>query len=230
MKCSTESIPAENTQDRILKYIKENGYQYNSILPKCEEMAKILGVSRAVVREAYSGLRSMGFIETRQKRGTVLVKPDIFGTLRYIVSSGLLDQDTIADLYDLRTMLEIGMVDLVISNRTKEKIEELMKIVDEEEKTDDRNKRIEYDVRFHSVLYSMTGNKNLEEFQYILKILFSYYNVWGTKYTIISHRSLVELVNRGDTELFRAAMRMHLDYHTINKMRNLAKNVETHQD
>lgn len=219
------NAPVENAQNRILNYIKEQGFQYNSILPKCEEMAQILGVSRTVVREAYCALRSMGFIKTIKKKGTVFVKPSIFGSLKDIASSGLLDQETIGDLYDLRIMLEIGMVDLVMTNRTDEKIIELLRIVDAEEKTDDRQKKIEYDVQFHSTLYSITGNKSLEYFQYVLKILFSYYNIWGKKYNIISHRALVELLNRGDIELFRAAMRMHLDYHSVNKIRNLS-NIE----
>ncbi len=57
----------EQTQHRILEYIAENKYQFNSVLPKENEMADILGVSRVVIREAYSGLRTLGFLETNEK-------------------------------------------------------------------------------------------------------------------------------------------------------------------
>ena len=117
----------ENIQERILDYIKEKGYQYNSILPKEEEMAQELGVSRVVVREAYSGLRSLGFIETKRKKGTIFIKPKVFGVLKYIIQSDLLDKDSIKDLYELRLMLEIGLADLVVKNAKDENIQEYRK-------------------------------------------------------------------------------------------------------
>ena len=85
----------EQTQHRILEYIAENKYQFNSVLPKPEnEMADILGVSRVVIREAYSGLRTLGFLETNEKKGTIFVAPKVFGILKYVVMSGFLDDQS----------------------------------------------------------------------------------------------------------------------------------------
>lgn len=215
----------EEVQDRILKYIRDNGYEYNTVLPKEEEMAQKLGVSRVVMREAYSGLRTLGFIETKRKKGTIFIQPKVFGMLKYVIMSGLLDKESIKDLYELRLMLEIGMADLVVENRDPAKVRELLDIVDKEETCTDPQLLRDYDVEFHTVLYKMTGNKSLEYFQKLLHQLFQLYTPkpadW-LKNEMITHRTLVALLQRGDTELFRSAMRTHLEIQFTNKERNLS--------
>lgn len=213
------------TQDKILQYIKEKGYEYNSILPKEEELAQEIGVSRVVMREALSGLRSLGFIETRRKKGTIFVQPKVFGMMQYVIMSGLLDKESLKDLYELRLMLEIGMADLVVGNHDDEKIQKLMSVVEKEEKCTNPKLLRDYDVQFHTILYEMTGNKSLGVFQQLLHQLFALYTPKPTdwlKNEMITHRTLVTLLKRGDTELFRSAMRTHLEIQFTNKERNLA--------
>ena len=215
----------EEVQDRILQYIRDNGFEYNTVLPKEDEMAQELGVSRVVMREAYSGLRTLGFIETKRKKGTIFVQPKVFGMLKYVIMSGLLDKESIKDLYELRLMLEIGMADLVVANPNDDRIQELMEIVEKEEKCTDSQLLREYDVQFHTILYKMTGNKSLEYFQKLLHQLFQLYTPkpadW-LKNEMITHRTLVALLLRGDTELFRSSMRTHLEIQFTNKERNLS--------
>jgi len=214
----------ENIQEKILDYIREKGYEYNSVLPKEEEMAQELGVSRVVVREAYSGLRSLGFIETKRKKGTMFIKPKVFGVLKYIIQSGLLDKDSIRDLYELRLMLEVGMADLVVANKSEEKIAELEALVEEEEICEDSTKLKDIDIQIHTVMYNMTGNRSLEYFQHLLHQLFALYTPKPSgwiKNEMMTHRTLVSLLKKGDPELFRSAMRIHLEYQYIKKEANL---------
>lgn len=215
----------ENVQERILEYIKGHEYSYNSILPKEDEMAQELGVSRVVMREAYSGLRSLGFIETKRKKGTIFVQPKVFGVLKYILQSGLLNNESINDLYELRLMLEIGMADLVIANRTEKSIKRLEELVEKEERSENPQELKDIDIQFHTLLYSMTGNKSLEYFQHLLHQLFALYtpkpSTW-LKMEMMTHRTLVTLLKKGDTELFRSAMRIHLENQFARKKANLA--------
>lgn len=216
----------EQTQRDILKYISQNSK--NSRLPKEQEFVELLGVSRVVVREALSRLRAVGIIETKRKKGTVVVVPEVFGVLKSIVSSGLLDKDTLRDLYQLRLMLEIGMADFVYMNKTEKQMEELDRIVAEEVElnnemsnaTDDEHryaiasKLTDVDIRFHSKLFEMTGNKSLIDFQYILRHLFTlYYPKIKTDYhsrTLVSHVSLFNLLRTSTADAFRMGMRLHL--------------------
>ncbi|MGL4519717.1 MAG: FadR/GntR family transcriptional regulator [Phocaeicola sp.] len=214
----------ENTQDRILQYIADHNYELNTVLPKENEMAEALGVSRVVIREAYSGLRSLGFLETKRKKGTVLISPKVFGILKYIVMSGLLDPQSIEDLYELRLMLEIGMVDFIMEGRTDEKMKALMGIVEQEEGCEDSAILKSLDIQFHTILYGMSGNKSLQYFQHLLSKLFALYTPRATNWRsheMMTHRTLVHFLEKGDVNLFRSAMRIHLENQFINKKKNL---------
>lgn len=142
-------------------------------------------MSRVVVREALSRLRALGIIETKRKKGTVVVVPEIFGGLKAIVMSGLLDRDTLRDLYQLRLMLEIGMADFVFRNKNEEIIRKLEEIVacevelerqlirteDDDEAREIAEKLRDVDIQFHSTLFETTANKSLMDFQYLLRHL-----------------------------------------------------------
>jgi GntR family transcriptional regulator, transcriptional repressor for pyruvate dehydrogenase complex len=215
----------EQAQKDILKYISDS---QDSKLPKEQELVEKLGVSRVVVREALSRLRAVGMIETKRKKGSVVVVPEVFGVLKSIVASGLLDKDTLRDLYELRLMLEIGMADFVFANKTDEQMAQLDSIVAEEVKlwddmavaeNDDRRYEVarhltDVDIRFHSKLFEMTGNKSLIDFQYILRHLFTlYYPKVRTDYhsrTLVSHVSLFNILRTGTPDAFRMGMRLHL--------------------
>ena len=220
-----EPTLVEQTQKDILKYISDS---QDPKLPKEQELVEKLGVSRVVVREALSRLRAVGMIETKRKKGSVVVVPEVFGVLKSIVASGLLDKDTLRDLYELRLMLEIGMADFVFANKTEEQMAQLDSIVAEEVKlwddmavaeNDDRRYEVarqltDVDIRFHSELFEMTGNKSLIDFQYILRHLFTlYYPKLKTDYhsrTLVSHVSLFNILRTGTPDAFRMGMRLHL--------------------
>lgn len=216
----------EQTQRDILKYISQ--HSENPHLPKEQEFVEILSVSRVVVREALSRLRALGIIETKRKRGTVVVAPEIFAVLKTIIASGVLDKDTLRDLYQLRIMLEVGMADFIYLKKTPVQMDMLDEIVSEEveleremtmAETEEQRyavaqKLTDVDIRFHSALYEMTGNKSLIDFQYILRHLFTLYRPkikadYHSR-TIVSHVSLFNLLRTGTADAFRMAMRLHL--------------------
>ena len=210
----------EQTQRDILEYISKNNS--NAQLPKEQEFVGLLGVSRVVVREALSRLRALGIIETKRKKGTVVVVPEIFGGLKAIVMSGL------RDLYQLRLMLEIGMADFVFRNKNEEIIRKLEEIVacevelerqlirteDDDEAREIAEKLRDVDIQFHSTLFETTANKSLMDFQYLLRHLFSLYAPRAKKdfhsHTIVTHVGLFNLLRNGTADAFRMAMRLHL--------------------
>lgn len=216
----------EQTQRDILEYISRNNS--SAQLPKEQEFVGLLGVSRVVVREALSRLRALGIIETKRKKGTVVVVPEVFGVLKSIVASGLLDRDTLRDLYQLRLMLEIGMADFVFQHKDDESMRKLEAIVSREVELEGQLNRTEndaeayeiaeklrdVDIQFHSTLFEMTHNKSLMDFQYLLRHLFSLYAPRVKKdfhsHTIVTHVGLFNLLRNGTPDAFRMAMRLHL--------------------
>jgi len=209
-----EGTLTERTEKKLLEYIAENSYKIGEVLPTEDEFTGLLGVSRVVVREALSRLRMLGVIETRRKRGTVLKSPDFFGGMQTILDSGTLEENALRDLFELRLMLEIGMADFIFMRKTEEDLDVLQAIVDKEELTLNTEESIRLDIKFHSTLYKISGNKSLKQFQQLLEPLFSIYaprqKNWKVK-QIIQHTGLLEILRSGSPEAFRTAMRLHLN-------------------
>lgn len=65
------------SSDRILAYVEEVGLKVGDQLPAEIEMAKLLGISRNSVREAYAKLTTRGLLVRRHGIGTFLSQPMI---------------------------------------------------------------------------------------------------------------------------------------------------------
>ena len=233
------STLVEQTQKKILEYISEN--QDIKHLPKEQEFSEILGVSRGVLRESLSQLRALGIIETKRKKGTVLVSPNVFGVLKPLIGSGLLDRKSLTDLYQLRLMLEIGAADFIFKGKNEKFMSELDAIVGEEAEldqqmslaTDDETqyriaeKLKDVDIKFHAKLFEMTGNQDLMDFQFIVRHLFSLYSPRLKKdyhdRNVVSHIGLFNLLRNGTPDAFRTAMRLHLSTQFENMEANIDK-------
>ncbi|MFA6851333.1 MAG: FCD domain-containing protein [Selenomonadaceae bacterium] len=232
MNISKELSLVEQTQKKILEYIAQNGCQMNSHLPKEKELVDILGVSRVVVREALSHLRAIGFLETKRKKGTVIVIPKIFGVLKVILASGMLDRNSLRDLYELRLMLEIGMADFVFNRKTEAYLQKLDEIVKDEDTISDTEESIALDIKFHSCLYTIVGNNSLSDFQHLLGHLFMLYAPRSKNYKIkqiVSHAGLIEVLRAGTPDSFRMAMRLHLNTQFDNMEKILDKTDKSHK-
>ncbi len=112
----------EQTQKNIVKYI--SSHPEIKQLPKEQEFVELFGVSRVVLREALSRLRALGIIETKKKKGTEVVHPQVFGVINTIINSGALDKNTLKDLYGLRLMLEVGAADFIFQGKTEQNMAE----------------------------------------------------------------------------------------------------------
>lgn len=217
----------ETAQQQILDYVTKGGYQSNQILPKENELAEKLGVSRVVIREALGRLRVLGFLETKKKKGTILVSPQPFGIMEVIINSGALSESSVRDLYELRLMLELGLADFIFERKNDKGMQELLKLVEEEDACKDPKRLVEIDVEFHSVLYKMANSRSLYNFQKLLGKIFMLYpqqrdKNWR-KGEIITHRSLYRILETGNPETFRSAMRLHLTNQFENRDRYIER-------
>lgn len=58
---------ADQVEEKIIEYIKENHLTPGDSLPNEMQFSEMLGISRNVVREAMSRLRMLGLIQSRTK-------------------------------------------------------------------------------------------------------------------------------------------------------------------
>ncbi len=210
----------DKVEANLVTLLQQRKLKVGDPIPKELELANTLGVSRTVIREAMLRLRVMGLIESRKKKGAVITSPDLFGNMSKSMNPHILDQETLKQMFEIRLVLEIGMADFIFQRITKEDIAALREIVSHEPPATQRHLfNIEHEIAFHGKLYEITGNENMKKFQSMLLPVFDYVHHSGllkkpiSHKKFVSHKGLVDIIENGSPELFRNAMRNHLENH-----------------
>jgi DNA-binding FadR family transcriptional regulator len=220
-------IPAVDTRslvDRVemnlMDFFIKRNLNPGDPIPKELELSAAMGVSRTVIRESLNRLKTMGLIESKKHRGTIIKSPDIAEILQKSMIPRILNESTLKDVFEMRLILEVGMADLIVSRATDEDIEELFDIVKNESlQTADTLFDVDYEIHFHGKLYEITGNETLKSFQSMLLPVFNYAYSSGLinkKFEnkhYVSHKELVEILRTRDAGKFRKGMRWHLENH-----------------
>ena len=149
----------EMVAEQILKKIKSGELKTGDMLPSQKELALALGVGRSSVREAINALAVMGYLEALQGKGTYVREklPDTDISIDKL--NAAFKTGSMFDLMEARELLECKSATLAAERADKEQIEELKKILEEIEKTnDDYSKFLETDFTFHTKIAEATGN------------------------------------------------------------------------
>jgi len=212
----------DKVEANLVQLLRDRKLKVGDTIPTELDLSKTLGVSRTVTREAILRLRMMGLIETKKKKGSVITSPDIFGIMSKTMNPHVLDQETLKGIFEIRLALEIGMADFLFQRITPEDITELRQIVENEPDTAQNYLfQIEHEIVFHGKLYEITGNETLITFQRMLLPVFDYVHnsgllkKQGQIHKFVSHKGLVDILENGSPELFRNAMRNHLENHFV---------------
>jgi GntR family transcriptional regulator, transcriptional repressor for pyruvate dehydrogenase complex len=210
----------DKVENKLVEILQKKKLKVGDSIPKELELAETLGVSRTVIREALLRLRMMGLIESKKKKGAVITSPDLFGIMSKSMNPHILDQETLKEIFEIRLVLEIGMADFLFKRKTKKDIEELREIVRNEPKIADKHLfNISHEIAFHGKLYEITGNETMKKFQKMLLPVFDYVHHSGLLgkpiplRKFVSHKELVDILENDTPELFRNAMRHHLENH-----------------
>lgn len=210
----------DKVEMNLVDFFIKKEYQPGDTIPKETELANAMGVSRTVVRESLTRLKTLGIIEAIKHKGTIIKSPDLSVLLAKSMIPRMLDNSTLKDIFELRLVIEIGMADLIFQHVTPEDIADLERIINKEpEKSDNVLFDIDHEIRFHGKLYEITKNQTLKKFQQILLPVFNYIYDSGLvkkpirKRTHVSHQGLVDVLKSGTPDKFRSAMRSHLENH-----------------
>src|SRR5688500_534343 len=106
----------------------------------------------------------------------IITRPDVLSNIKRVLDPQLLDGDTMKEIFELRLVLEMGIADILFIKKNDEKLLRLEKIVEREERTKNKVERVKIDVEFHSMLYEMSENTTILQFQKMLLPVFDYVN------------------------------------------------------
>ncbi|WP_428642950.1 FadR/GntR family transcriptional regulator [Roseibium sp.] len=205
----------------IMQKIADGELVPGDTLPTEHGLAETFGVSRNVVREAIARLRSDGAIETRQGRGTVVRPVSERETFR-VDTHSLGKSCNLADLFELRGLLEVEAAGLAAERRGSEDLENLHASharLAAHGQVD--GQYLAAGAAFHRALGKASGNAYLMALiGYISSRL-----VETTSNTAISHsgeehadriarehRDILQAVEAGDKAAARAAMAAHIQH------------------
>lgn len=171
------------------------------------EVAKLLGVSRTPVREAFFQLISEGFVEVAPRRGVVV--------------ADLSPQDA-EETYILKGALEALAATLAVEKVTEELVHALEGINEElraavDAAPADMGRVLDLNNRFHQTLSDASGNRKLSRLVTVYRRQTLRYNyiylsaVSRLRQSVEEHRAMIEALRRKDVDEVGRMVRLHND-------------------
>lgn len=200
---------ADGVEDVLLSYISRRQMEPGESLPGEDELAKRLQVSRHIVREGLSRLKSLGLIESRRRRGMVITRPNAFAGLQKLADAKWFSAVETHEFMELRVALELGMVDFIFARKTAEDLEALLGLAGPHRSFQE----IDLEVDFHNRLFAISGNSMASQFRNILRSAFAPFVEHvlrpDTETRTPTHQELCEALAGGSADDFRQLLREH---------------------
>jgi DNA-binding FadR family transcriptional regulator len=155
---------ADGVLDRLGLQVVAGRYAPSNRLPTEEELVRKLGISRPSVREALKALSRKGLVESRARRGTVvlakerwdLLDPEV---LRWMAAAPP-DHAFLIGLIELRSIMEPAAARLAAQRATPAQILDIERAFRgmEESLPHDVEACHQHDLAFHEAIFAASGN------------------------------------------------------------------------
>jgi GntR family transcriptional repressor for pyruvate dehydrogenase complex len=145
---------------QIHRLIAEGRLEPGDRLPPERDLAEMFGVSRTSVRDAIRVLEMRGLVEPRQGEGTLVKQIPIDAIISPLADALAASKDLIADLFDMRRMLEPPLARVAALRATVEDIEAMEAILDRQaDRVRGGGIAIEEDNAFHYQIATAAKNQ-----------------------------------------------------------------------
>jgi DNA-binding FadR family transcriptional regulator len=212
---------ADSLREEIKQLLLDLQLRPGDTIPSEAALIERLGVSRGSLREALKSLQALGILETRHGSGTFVSSLSFEaladGLVFHMKIGGADDLTTIAELADIREILETSLVQRVAGALDAAQLAELDEIVDQMQAQLGRGSFGELDDldrAFHSALYAglhrALVNELLEAFWRGLAAARPSLPATSVSDEMVEkHRAIVEAIRSGDPDRAAEAMRDH---------------------
>jgi GntR family transcriptional repressor for pyruvate dehydrogenase complex len=218
-KVGFEAIPRSKVYQEVAKQLERRiteEMKPGDLLPPERQLVQMLGVSRSSVRDAIRSLELKGLLEPRQGVGTVVCSPG--ATPANNLATALLEKrKMVADLLDVRQMLEPPLARRAALHATRDEIAEMEDIlVRQEAKVGRGELGIEEDSEFHYTIALASDNTAVLKVMDVLMDLLretrerSLQVEGRQEKSLAGHRRILAALKREDAAAAEAAMRRHL--------------------
>ena len=208
----------EEIVSKIKNMISQGKLKSGDQLPAERELSEVFKVSRSSVREALRTLESQGYLESRQGDGTYIARQPVETLVQPLASEILTKKDALAELFEMRRIIEPQLAYLAAERASPEEIIEMEKILSvQEEQISKGESGTDFDKTFHYTLAKATKNHVLirvmdSVMDALTESRDQYLQVEGRpEKSLVRHRELLRVIKEGDKELAADIMREHLE-------------------
>jgi GntR family transcriptional repressor for pyruvate dehydrogenase complex len=206
----------ERVSASLMKLIRQGDFLPGSRLPSELKMASRFGVSRTVIREAVSRLKSEGLVESRQGSGAFVRERNLDSPFRFDPNA-LESTDSILQVFELRHVLDGEIAALAAKRRTSGQLAAIRQALHKiDSDVSSGGDGIAADIAFHRCIADAIGNPHfLALSQFLGNFLRSvtrnmpHTGSTPTQRLKDDHQAIFEALSRRDSEAARTASRLH---------------------
>ena len=219
---------AVQVAEQLASAIRKGKLKQGDKLPTEAQLVVQFEVSRTVVREALSRLKSLGLIDSQQGSGIYVSSPSPFQPLNFDVKHAA-SREAVIQIVEVRRALEAECASLAAIKRSPDDIQFIHQSLDQLDQAVARGEDgVEEDVQFHRAIANAAGNPFLiSTLDYLAQFLRE-----GTRVTRANearrqdfasavrheHHAIAQAIEAGDSKLAHRAATLH--------MKNAAKRIQ----
>lgn len=213
----------EEVAEAIYEMIRTGQVKPGQRLDSVQQLAENFQVGRSAIREALTSLRAMGLVEMKQGEGTYIKEFETDQITFPLSTAILMNKEDIAQLLEVRKIIEIGTAAAAAKKRTSHHLEMMEKAL-EEMKSAQGNETLgeKADLEFHLALADAAQNPLLLSLMNHVSGLMGETmketrRVWlFSKKTTVErlyeeHKEIYEAIKEQDEEKARNLMLVHLE-------------------
>jgi len=225
MKTSLRAVEKKRAYEDIVQQVLtliENGkLKRGDQLPSERELTETFKVSRTTVREAIRTLESMKLLQCRQGNGTYVLASSGEALIQPLAAALFNANDDIRDIFYIRKIIEPHVAYLAAENATPQEIEELGRILNEQELCIGRGESVlETNSLFHNHLAGAAKNRVMER---LLLALIDLLHQSREEYftedernkraqrSLEGHKKILTAIKQGDGDVALKLMLQHLE-------------------
>lgn len=221
LRANEGSTLVQTAINAVTAHIREQRLRVGDTLPGEGHFAETLGVSRAVMREAFGALAALKLIDVgngRKPRVGALDGSVISTSLQHAISTA---QITVPDIWDVRRTIEQRTAALAATARTDAEAAEIVALAEAmATDKDDLGKRTAHDIAFHNAIAKASHNvlfiEIVASFAPLMEVAVP--TAWSTRIAksqkqvmIDRHRAVAIAIRDRNPEAAAAAMGVHFD-------------------
>ncbi|MEH3035539.1 MAG: FCD domain-containing protein [Sphingomonas adhaesiva] len=210
---------ADHAARRVREHIRAHDLKVGDPLPGEGWFAADLGVSRAVIREAFGALAALRLIDVangRRARVGAIDGSVMATSIEHAVATA---QVSVAEVWDVRRTLEMRTAELAARHRTPADADEIARAADAMVAAGDALQEVtRHDIAFHQAIARASGNalfrQIVRSFEPLMTVAVPV--AWRTRVTpeqrsdiLRTHQQIADAIHRGDAAAAAAAMDAH---------------------